>query len=85
MKTAGQVLDEINQMNDDSIMEIYKVKGGFKTKNQSGWVPAPTDDLCHKCGGIMKFTGIAKLSLPPQYEYRCEKCKHVQYRIEKTL
>ena len=85
MKTAGQVMDEINQMNDGSIMEIYKVQGGFKTKFQSGWTPAPTDDLCHKCGGVMKFTGISKLSLPAQNEYRCEKCKHVQYRIEKII
>lgn len=83
LKTAGQVMDEINQMNDGSIMEIYKVEGGFKTKNQSGWVSAPTDDFCHKCGGIMRFTGIAKLSLPPQNEYKCEKCKHIQYRREK--
>ena len=81
MKTVGQVIDKINQMNDGSIMEIYKVKGGFKTKNQS----VPTDDLCHKCGGIMKLTGIARFSIPFQNEYRCEKCKHAQYRIEKTL
>lgn len=43
VKTAGQVMDEINQMNDGSIMEIYKVQGGFKTKFQSGWAPAPED------------------------------------------
>ena len=84
-KTIGQIIDEINQMNDGSIMEIYKVQGGFKTKFQSGWTPAPTDDLCHKCGGVMKFTGISKLSLPAQDEYKCEKCNHVQYRILKRI
>ena len=33
-----------------------------------------TDDFCHKCGGLMKFTGKALLSNPPQYEYECENC-----------
>ena len=36
-KTIGQIIDEINEMNDGSIMEIYKVSNGFKTKHQSGW------------------------------------------------
>ena len=82
MKTFGQVVDEISKMNDGGAMEIYKKNEFFRTKMHRGWTP-PTGEFCPKCGDVMKITGTAKLSLPPQDECKCEKCKYTRNIIRK--
>lgn len=38
------------------------------------------------CGGTCKWTGIMKLNYPPQYVFRCEKCKsEVTIRAEQLF
>lgn len=85
MKTAGQVFDEINGMRDGDIMEVYKVREGFKTKFQTGWTPPPSDVICPQCGKLMKFTGKTLLSNPQQDEYRCENCGNIEYKITASI
>ena len=37
--------------------------------------------LCPKCGGGMCRNEMVVLaSIPPQYEYRCDKCGHIDYQ-----
>ena len=35
--------------------------------------------MCEKCGTLMWRTPVTLTSDPPQYEYHCPKCDHVQY------
>lgn len=38
------------------------------------------------CGGVCKWTGKVKLSYPPQYVFKCNKCKsEVTIRAERLF
>lgn len=53
---------------------------GMPLKKKNG------ENLKCECGGIYRWTGSKKLSYPPQYVFRCDKCNNdITIRAERLF
>lgn len=60
--------------------EEYRESIGTQYYYQREW--SEPKYICPKCGGGMcKHENIVFCSNPPQYEYKCNKCGHVEYQL----
>lgn len=60
--------------------EEYRESIGTRYYYQREW--SEPKYICPKCGGGMcKHENIVFCSNPPQYEYKCNKCGHVEYQL----
>lgn len=58
----------------------YRESIGFPYYYQREW--SEPKYICPKCGGGMcRHENIVLTSNPPQYEYQCNKCSHVEYQF----
>ena len=40
-------------------------------------------NLICDCNGRMTYTGLSRLSYPPQYEHMCNRCNKIEFKKEK--
>ena len=79
-KLAKKHLTALRGYDINQTMGIYGVE---KLYDEIIKLEQHTETICPQCGSVMKFSGKTLLSNPQQDEYRCEKCKNIEYIVNK--
>lgn len=80
LESALQTNDALLKKTDLPSADEYRNSIGAQYYYQREW--SEPKYICPKCGGGMcKHENIVFCSNPPQYEYECNKCGHVEYQL----